>query len=858
MGLVRVNRLHQDLDDELAFHIEARTRDNIKQGMTPEEARLAAVRLFGNRTVMTERMRDADVSRWLDAGLRNLRYSARIIRRNPGFTTVVVLSMALGIGANTAVFSLLNAVLLKRLPVKNPEELVTVEAHVQRRDGKRAPLDWNLDFRNFRAHAGQHIDLFMSSETAAVTTLGDKTEQISVGMVTGNYYSVLGVKPFLGRLIEPGDNSATDPRLVAVLDYDFWRRQFGGDPGITGRQIVLNDVSFSIVGVLPRGFVGTSLGPPARLTIPVQAEKWIDGDRESFRTIGGRLRSGVSPQLAESVLTSLLHPAAHQGNDVIVLKDNSRGEYSDRDRFATPLYVLMGGVLLVLLIATANVASLLLARGAARQREMSIRLAMGASRGSIMAQLLTESVLIALGGAVLGIALAYGAATGLLAMLGPGADVLDIRPDVRVLTFTTCTAILTGLLFGLFPAFQAANTELNPTLKEATGIVGRKPRLVARRALVVAQIALSLVLLSGAGLFARTLHNLRTFDSGYDRRGVLLAYVDPGDKYSRDRLYQLHDDMLERVRALPGVVSAGVASTPVLSRGSYGDSLEIAGRGKSCDASMTIASPGYLETMRMSLVAGRFFDARDDQAGAPRTIIVNKAFAQQCFGTESPVGHQVTAWEKRAEIIGVVTDAKYHDLRETTLPMYYATPRSVHPGGLWLHIRATIDPHGLAESIRQVLKAIDPTMALTAVRTLEEQSEQSVVQDRLLAGVSATFGIGALALAAIGLYGLLAFVVARRTNEIGLRMALGAPRLQVMRLILAESSSLLVIGGVLGVVGAYAGQRLVRSLLFGVSPSDPWSVLTAGIVLTAVALVASLVPARQATRIDPIAALRHE
>ena len=825
--------------------------------MSPEEARLDAIRRFGNPTATAERMRDRDVNLWIDAGFRNLRYSWRMLRRNPGFTAVVVMSIALGVGGSTAVFSLLDALLLKTLSVKNPQELVTVQART-REDRPEAISDRN--YRDFQGHAGQYLELFATSWTPAVMTLGDQVEEVGVQMVPGNYYSVLGVDPFIGRLIGPEDDRASDPALVAVLSYDFWRSRYGGDRAIPGRQVVVNGIPYSIVGVAPPEFVGTSFDGTASLTVPVQTENQLHPGRRSFRSIQGRLRPGVSRQQAASVLTGIFQ-AANRGNGVIVLTDNSRGDYSVRDRFRKPLYVLMGAVALVLLIACANVASLLLARGAARRREISIRLAIGAGRAGIMSQLLTESMLMALLGGGIGIAVAYAADATLLGVLGQVRDAppLDIHPDGRVLAFTFCVSLLTGLLCGLFPAFQAARTELNPALKEATGVIGGRPRLVARRVLVVAQIALSLVLLSGAGLFARTLANLRTFDSGYDRQGVLLASFDPADgSYSTERMYRLREEMLERVRALPGVESAGVASGPVLTQGTYRFPFTIEGRDQPCDTSMTIASPGYLETMRMSLVAGRFFTARDNLAAAPRTVIINQEIARRCFDGQNPIGRRVKAADTESEIIGVVADAKYRDLRESALPMYYIPPRSVHPFGLLLHVRAAIDPKSLASPIRRELHAIDPGIPLTYVMTLEEQSERAMVQDRLLATLSATFGFGALALASVGVYGVLAFMVARRTNEIGVRMALGARRPDVVRLILAESVWLLLVGGVLGVAGAYAARRLIQSLLFGVSSADQWSLLAAAAVLTTVALVASLIPAGRATRIDPIAALRHE
>jgi predicted permease len=860
-SLVRANRLERDLNDELLFHIEARTRDNIARGMTADEARLAAVRQFGNRTLMAERMRDADVNRWIDAGMRNLRYAARTLRRSPGFTTVVVLSMALGIGANTAVFSLLNAVVLKTLPVTNPEELVVLEARVKGPAGERTALDWHRDYRNFQANAGREIELFATSSTSAVTTLNDQVEQVTVGLVSGNYYSVLGgVKPVIGRLLDRADDDEKDARAVTVLEYDFWQRRFGGDPNVLNRQIVLNGTSFAIVGVVPRGFAGTTVGESVSLTITFQAERRLEHG-ESFRTIGGRLRPGVSRQQAASVLTSLFQAAPQHRNHVIVVKDNSRGEFYDRERFEKPLYVLMGAVLLVLVIAAANVASLMLARGAARRREISIRLALGAGRGGIVAQLLTESVMIALMGAAAGIAFAYFAVDGLLAVLyaGTAAPPLAVGPDANVLTFTACTALLTGLLFGLFPAFQARSSALNPTLKDGSGIVGRRPRLIARRTLVVAQIALSLLLLSGATMFTRSLANLRALDTGYDRRGILLASFEPDGRYTNEQRHQIQRELLERVRSLPGVEAAGVASTSVLRPGEYSVSLEIQGQTTPCRSSMTIASPGYLETMRMRLVAGRAFTAADNQPGAPHAVIVNQEIAKRCFGARNPIGQRVKAgFGVDAEIVGVVADAKYRNLREAALPMYYIPPRSLHPRGLELHARTSFDPRAAVEPIRRALRDVDPAVPLTHVRTLEDQSEQSVVQDRLLAVVSSAFGIGALALAAIGLYGVLAFMVARRTNEIGLRLALGARRLQIVRLILADSSSLLIAGCALGVFGALVGQRLIQSLLFGVSPSDYWSLLGAAAVLGAVGVFASLIPAGRATRINPIAALRHE
>lgn len=857
---IRGNRLQNDLDDELLFHIEARTRDNIASGMSPEDAALAARRMFGNQTLIAERTRDADVNRWLDGGVRNLRYAARVLVRNPGFAITVVVSMALGIGATTAVFTLVNAALLRTLPVKNPHELVTLEAHVKTADGETAILDGRFDFPILAAGSASHVELFATSDKTARTTFGDLAEQISVGLVTGNFYSALGIQPAVGRLLERRDDADTDANLVAVLDYDFWRRRFGGDPSVIGRTIVLNDVAFAIVGVTPRGFTGISVHEPANVTIPMQAE-FRFGNSWSYREIGGRLRPGVSREQASSVLTGVFKGQPYHRDDVIVAKDNSRGEYRDRHRFEQPLYVLMGAVTLLLVIASANVASLLLARGAARRREISIRLAIGAGRGSIVAQMLTESVLIAVLGGALGVGLAYWGAAAIVAMFGADTTALplDVRPDARVLLFTTAVAVSTGLVFGLFPAFQASRTELNPTLQQTTNIVGRRPRLVARRALVVAQVALSLVLLSCALLFSRSLENLRTFDSGFERRSILVVWFIPDQRYAVERRHQLHDDLLQRVRAIPGVEAAALASTPVLTPGAYLNFLRIDGESRPCEASMTIASPGYLETMRIRLVGGRVFTADDDRAGAAHTVVVNQEIVRRCFGGQNPIGQRVVAGtaSRVAEVIGVVSDGKYRNLREAAIPMYYVPPHS-RPAPLALHVRTSFDPRAAIVPIREALRAVDPAVPIFSTRTIEEYSEESVTQDRLLAFMSRLFGIGALALAAVGLYGLVAFMVARRTNEIGLRLALGAQRMEIVRLVLAESSWLLVVGGALGVVGAYAGRQMIQGLLFSVSPTDWWNLLGASATLFAVGLMASFVPAQRAARIDPIAALRHE
>jgi predicted permease len=866
----REDRSHRDVEEEIKSHLDLRARDYMAEGMPPEEALRAARLSFGNVTAHAERARDAETIRWLDTAWQNLRYAARVLRKNPASTATAVLSIAIGIGANTAIFSLVNAVMFRWLPVKDPQALVSVHDSPfinQRHDTIYDAVLSYQEYREMRDGAQQYIELYAGMGAAPVMTVGDSVQSARVVGLTGNYYSILGAHPLLGRLISPDDDRESDVHLVAVLTYHTWKKQFGGDPTVVGRSILLNDLPFLVIGVEPSRFSDTTLSSSIDAIVPFMAVPRIQPKDSSLLAFpAGRLRPEVSIFQAQDALTSLYQRT--KPDHLIRLQRNAPGVEYLRDRYQKPLLVLMAAVSLVLLIACTNVANLLLARGAARRREISVRLAIGAGRARIVSQLLTESLLIAFCGSLLGIGLAYFGDAALLAMLRgrTSALPLDILPDGRVLAFTAGVAVLTGLLFGLLPAFQAANTDVSPSLKEGFHPAGTRQRLFVRRALVVVQVALSLILLSGAGLFVRSLLNLRTMDAGYDRPGVLLATIDTHNTIEGDspaRMSRFFEQLLARVRAIPGVESAGAASDAVLTGGGADFALEI--DGKRCEGALTVASEDYIETMRMRLLAGRTFTARDTGPTSAPVVMINQAMARACLGSQNPVGRHVRQIDQKArlsEIIGVVSDAKYRELRESDRPLFYVPPMyaagAFSFGALELHIRTSIDPQSVIASLRRELREMDSRIPLGDVRTLDEQSERSLLRDRLLATLSETFGLIALALAVVGIYGVLAFMVTRRAAEIGIRMALGARRSDVVWLVLKESLLLVLIGAALGAWGAHVSRTLFQSLLFGVSASDERVTLVAAAVLLITALLASFLPARRAARIDPMAALRQE
>jgi predicted permease len=845
---------------------------------------------------------------FLDNRTADLRWGVRAIRRAPGTTALAVLSLALGIGANTAIFSLVNAVLLKMLPVRAPHELHLVAANPA-----EPRTSWNYpDYIAFRDGVKGFSGLAAAS---GVGTLGmqvgegSTAELVRRQFVSGNYFDVLGVRPAAGRVFGAEDDRTLGGAPYAVLSHDYWRARFGGDPGVVGRTIRLNGTLLTVVGVADRGFTGIDPSSRADLFVPmvmhgviqhVPAGIWNTRHYWFFRVVG-RVAAGTAIDPIATQLTTLFRAREEESRKadtrarrrepppVLYLMPAGRGHSYTRSVLQTPLLVLMAVVGLVLLIACANVANIMLARGAGRQREIAIRLAVGAGRGRIASQLLTESLLVALLGGAAGVGLAYLGIGVVLDRFLPTSgwvDVsLDVSPDLAVLGFTLGVSVLTGVLAGLAPGWQATRPRLVAALKD--DVPGRtgSSRVLLRRLLVVSQVALSLLLVVGAALFVRSLANLRALDAGFRREQTLIASVEPSrNGYKGQRLHDFYERLRTETERLPGVRSASLASITPLGGMRWNGDVSVEGRTVSEDerraVDMNAVGPRYFETVGIPLVLGREFTEGDrptsvpdppeqigppgerSEAPGPRYVIVSESFARKYLAGGSPLGRRISMTEtfeaaRAYEVIGVVKDARYFGLKEPLEPMIYLVSGRGF-GDQALCIRTTAATAGLTEGIRRAVTAIDPAVPLLSTRTIQQEIDTDIVQERLLATLAAFFGALALLLACVGLYGVISYVVARRTREIGIRLALGAQRSRVVRLVLADAGLMVVAGAAVGLAAALGLSRLVRSLLFGVSPQDPATVAGAVALLLAVTALAVLVPLRRALSVQPGEALRYE
>jgi predicted permease len=861
---LRPRRLNRDLDDELQFHIERRTDELIAKGMAPEEARHEAVRQFGNRTLLRERARDRDVLVWLETALQDVRYALRTLRRNPGFAATAILSLALGIGANTAIFSLIDALMLRWLPVHDPQQLVEIMIF---QNGKRSD---SFSYPVVRALADQkQIFSGLCGFSGATFNVGprDAVERTPGAWVSGEYYETLGLQPAMGRLLRRDDDQP-GAAPVAVITDEYWQRTFSRDPQAVGRAILVEGVPAIIVGISPPGFSGANVGYVADITLPLAANTQLFPEMTGRLTAGpewlrilARPQPGISleqakarlavvwPQLANVAVTPRMPAARRKAilESTLDVIPGATGWTNLRNRFSRPLLVLMALVGMVLLIACANVANLLLARAQARQREIAVRLAIGASRARLIRQLLTESVLLASLGAVLAIVLARIASQLLVQLLSTwrGGIALDLTPDWRVFGFAAALAISTGILFGIAPALRA--TAVRPS---------SHTRL--NSALVAAQVAVSFVLLIGAGLFVRTFENLDRLDPGFRHDGVLLVDGDVHRAVTQART-AFYLDLLRQIENLPGVVSASLAGNTPLSGGLWTDKVAIDNQPPSGEAAhINSIAPRFFETMRTPLVAGRDFTPRDD-ASAPPVAIVNEAFVRRWFPEGHSIGRHVSAGSSLADmqIVGVVKDAISQTLREPPPPAVYVPlfQRQTEFPTFVVHASGSLTQ--VASELRRQLQADVPNTALD-IHTLTAQVEAALVQERLMATLAASFGALALILAAVGLYGLIAYSVARRTSELGIRIALGAGHGNVMWLVIEGALRLLGFGLLLGVPAAWAASRLVTTMLWGLSATDPETIAAAIALLMITGVLASWVPARRAARIDPMAALRCE
>ena len=873
-------RFEKDLEQELRFHLEMAAE---------ERGETAARREFGSLVRMREDARSAWQVRWLvDLG-SDLRYALRAFRRNPGFAAAAVLSLALGIGANTAIFTLINALLLRTLPVRDPQQLVLVDrSNMESKHLTSFPYPF---YRELRDHNDVFSGILCYTNMSPSLRVGASPERVTGELVSGNYFDVLGVRPYLGRLLTQDDDRVPGSGRVVVLSYGFWQRRFGADPGVVGQVVHVNTTPMTVIGVTPPGFDGLESGRSVDVRAPMmmQAEMWASESQLEVRgdwwlTMAGRLKPAVSQAQAEAaILPQLVHyEAADQeghwteyrrrvlASTRIVLAPLARGTQHLGNQYRRALYVLMGIVGTVLLIGCVNIANLLLARSAARQREIAVRLALGAGRGRLVRQMLTESTLLAMLGGIVGIGIAY---WGARVVVSFSAELLslNVAPDLPVLVFTLAVSVGTGLLFGLTPAIQSTRVSVTPELKGGDRSTGGA-RLNLGHLLISGQVALSLVLLTGAGLFARSLHNLRTLDTGFDRRNVAVFILDPtAAGYSVERVNRFYSEVLSRVEGMAGVRSASYAAMGLIAHGNWGSGIRMEGYTRPEGDSgplRNFVGPAYFHTLGIPIVMGRDFRP-EDSAASQHAAIVNERFARFYFGKENPIGKRIGAEGEEGPpdfvIVGVVKDGKYASLREDT-PRYWYIPyeqyalAGQHSLALRLHlyVRTTNDALQMLAALRQTIQNVDHEVLLAGSKTLDTQVDEDLGTDRLLATLSLLFSLLATVLASVGLYGVMAYSVARRTRDMGIRMALGAERGDVLWLVLRKAMLLVAIGIVMGVPVTPALSRLVSSLLFGVQAGDPATLALAGVTLAVVAAVASYLPARRASRLDPVTALRYE
>ncbi len=926
-----------EMVDEMAQHLEAVYEDALADGATEQEAyQHATAHIKDWHLLECELIRSKRpiAHTWINRRLapeariesrrgtggigmgslgQDLRYAARMMVKSKAFTAVAVLSLALGIGANTALFSLIDAVLLKTLPVKKPNELVLFNwlggprglsfgirgsTITDPASGLRTSTSFSyLTFERFRDNNDTLADVFAFVSLSQLNVSVDGQPEIATGQyVSGGYYPGLGVRAAMGRTLTPEDDKAGAPP-VAVITNRYWQRRFGQDPEALGKLVNINNVSFTIVGITPSEFIGASqVGFSPDLSIPFSMQPQVSPHESSLNgpwfwwlQIMGRLNPGVTTEQAAASFENTFQQSAQEGWDAAMARfpkqaqalgsaprdvprllaaSGAQGMTELRSAYSQPLKILMAIVAFVLLIACANVANLLLARAATRQKEIAVRLALGASRWRLVRQLLTESVLLAILGGAAGVLFAYWGKDMLLTLRpwGGGDLGVDLKIDLSVLGFTIAVSLATGLLFGLAPALRATKVDLTPALKDNARSVTGGTRSILTKSLTIVQVSMSLVLLVSAGLFVRTLRNLQNVDIGFNRENLLLFNVEPGlTGYNRAQMAQLYRRMTERLEAIPGVRSASVSLIPLLSGQGQTRGIDVQGYtpqpGVDDDVKVNTVSEHFFETMEIPILLGRALSPRDDES-APKVAVINQMLAHKYFGDEIPLGRRFgfggpeTAGQ--IEIIGVARDAKYTGIRnQTESTVYLPYPQSI-PRWATFIVRSSGNATALIASVRDAVREVDSNLPIFAVKTQSQQADESLVQERLFATLSSFFGVLALLLACIGLYGVMSYGVARRTNEIGIRMALGATAPRVTRMVMRETMLVVGIGVAIGLGAAVATTRFVAAMLFGLAPTDPLTVLLAVVLMITVAALAGYIPARRAARVDPMIALRYE
>ena len=945
-----------EIADELAQHLEDRYQELLALGISVEEASLTAIEELREEELLARGLRPVETDLYhepvtlgrsggifFSSILQDIRYALRMLRKSPGFTVVAVLTLALGIGANTAIFSFINGILLRSLPVKDPQQLVVLRWSAHTRPKLKGHSDYgdclNLSgdcsfslpfFKNLRDHANSFSGMAAFAGPLDYDFSGNGHASMAQGQyVSGDFFSTLGVDAIIGRPLGLSDDSPSAPPAI-VLSFAYWQRAFGADRVAVGRVVRLNNISTVIVGVAEPRFTNLTPGKTIDFFMPfsvadrIRPEHWGRGDRLSdpgvwWSVIVGRLKPGVSLEHAQAVATTMFvnettHGATPFLNEAdapaIKLLPAAGGLDDESSQIAPMFYLLMFAVGLILLIACANVAGLMLARSATRQREMAVRLALGAGRARIMRQLLTESLLLSLFGGALGIFLSLWGIKAIVVLFssGYGAFPFEIVPDWRVLLFTVGVTFAVGILFGLAPSLRGARIDLTPSLKQTASLLpgsaahsGRWFRL--GNALVVAQVALSIVVLIGAGLLVRTLRNLHSLNPGFDTRSVLLLGLNPtAAGYTAQKTAQLYSDLQQRFAALPGVISVSYSEDALLSGNWSSDDVHLDGAPpkENVEAARLTVGLDFFSTMRIPLFAGRTFNSADfavasaiiaartaaeeaaskakaSDAGnhatpavfkptlAPLPVIINESFARQCFPNQNPLGKHFSDPQEDNEapispqpgylIVGIAGDAKYNSLRREIKPTMYMplVSNSAH-----FELRTAADPLALVTLVHGIVSSVDDNLPLFDVRTQTEQIDQTLFLERLMSRLSSFFGVLALVLAGIGLYGLLSYEVARRTRELGIRIALGGQRRDLLRLVVGQVILLVLIGSAIGIGAAIGVTRFMSTMLFGIQADDAQTFAGVAVLLTLVALAACYIPARRAMRVDPMVTLRYE
>ncbi len=896
--LVHRGRFQRELDEEIRLHVELRRQQQREAGLSEEAAKFAAQRRFGNVTRMKEKSHMAWGWSWLETLWQDAGYGLRSMLRTPAVTVVALISLALGIGANTAIFSFLDAVMLRSLPVRAPQEVVKlgVEDWGGITDSfvctelYSYPFYRQLQRRN-AVFAQTAAAFSMTNDVHGFIDNRQQSQLIHVQTVSGTYFPMLGVGAAMGRMLNDGDDASEGDHPVVVISNGFWKRELGGDPGVLSHKLKLGNVVFDVVGVAPAEFFGTTVGEAPDAWAPLSMAglippgwgKYKDDFSESLHILG-RLKPGVSMQQAAADVNVLYPEILRSFPDAkltqehvtklshsrVELKSMARGISDLRHTYSEPLKILMAIVALVLLIACANIANLLLARSTARARELALRQALGAGRMRIVRQLLTESLLLALAGGALGIGFASGASRLLLEMISRGPDTvrLDVSLNVRLLAFTVAVTLGTALLFGTLPAFRATSLRLTESLKSGRGAAGAGKSPLAK-VLVVSQVALSLVLMVGACLFIRTLVNLNHIDAGFNKGNVLRLDIDSAvTGYNGDdpRLKAMFRQIEDRVDALPGVQAASFSAFTFL-EGNWSTAIRVDGMplNRGVNVRHNIVGDGFFKTMQIPLVAGRNF-GREDTAAEPAVSVISESMARNLFPSGSPIGrtYSIGADDDGGDppakklVIGVVKDVKVGSVKEGTHYIDYFPYSQADWRFGDLEVRYRGDFSAISKEVQGAIHGVDSRLPITDITTLEEQVARSYSDEGLIARLSAFFALVAVFLSCIGLYGLMSYLVGRRTGEIGIRMALGANRAEIGGRVMREIGVLIFAGIAIGLPATLFGVRLVRTLLYGLSGSDPLSLAAAVVLLIVAGTAAGYFPARRAARINPIVALREE